>query len=531
MVLETIHNKHPGQAGMLALAQLIWYPHIHSEIVAQAQACRHCTEKDKKILKHDVLTNEEMWRYDGLSEDNLDIAYKEPENPTPISIDSDESDNMPLRPRSPRKITPSEIHFTIGDKTSKLVVNKRNVAKKTITRKTKEPRPTLAPQWNIIPDGTITNYTPHTITVDTPLRKNTVNRKSDIAIATETKPRLIHMVACKTVGEYKRNQEKIRKFCLDEARNNASRNQQPNQGPSAESIWTKEKVKKLAQTNQQQQQQRTPKRKASTKPAPPRTPKTNKRKLSASKSPAQVSFNMRAQQAALNYASESPKKKHPLSNKVVQFTDDTNDNPDTVIYNIQQDPDVYTPFRIVTSSNPSIFSDPAFTNSQDHQPISSETDLQEECQISIIPAPTKSTTKTTVQVQMDTTEDTATKNETIHMDQNIGDSIIVEDQLKPPSVIFLDSPDGDPEGAGNNPSQLPHSTSELENEENQANPPTTQAVTSKAPTATTTLYTTSCDSPSGTSSVYATPPFHPTKERTQTVVLLMCKLRNSQTNC
>ena len=33
---------------------------------------------DKKILKHDVLTNEEMWRYDGPSEDNLDIAYIEP---------------------------------------------------------------------------------------------------------------------------------------------------------------------------------------------------------------------------------------------------------------------------------------------------------------------------------------------------------------------------------------------------------------------------------------------------------------------
>ena len=147
-----------------------------------------------------------MWRHDGLSEVNLDIAYKEPENPTPISIDSDESDNMPLRPRSPRKITPSEIHFTIGDKTIKILVNKRNVARKTITRKTKELRPTLAPQWNIIPDGTITNYTPHTITVDTPLRKNTVIRKSDIAIATETKPRLIHMVACKTVGEIKRNQ-------------------------------------------------------------------------------------------------------------------------------------------------------------------------------------------------------------------------------------------------------------------------------------------------------------------------------------
>ena len=30
------------------------------------------------------------------------------------------------------------------------------------------------------------------------------------------------MVACKTVGEYKRNHEKIRNFCLEEARNNAA---------------------------------------------------------------------------------------------------------------------------------------------------------------------------------------------------------------------------------------------------------------------------------------------------------------------
>ena len=223
-----------------------------------------------------------MWRYEGLSEDNLDVAYKQPENPTPISIDSDDSDNMPLRPRSPRKITPSEIHFTIGDKTTKIVANKRNVAKETITRKTKEHRPTLAPQWNIMPNGTITNYTPHTITVDTPLRKNTVIGKSDIAIATETKPRLIHMVACKTVGEYKRNQEKIRNFCLEEARNNSTRNQQKNQGPSTESNWTNEKVMKLAQANQQEQQ-RTHKRKASAKPTPQRTPKTNKKKIIRSK--------------------------------------------------------------------------------------------------------------------------------------------------------------------------------------------------------------------------------------------------------
>ena len=51
------------------------------------------------------------------------------------------------------------------------------------------------------------------------------------------------------------------------------------------------------------------------------------------------------------------------------------------------------------------------------------------------------------------------------MDQDIGDSLILEDQLRPPSVIFLDSPNGDLEGPSNNPSPLPHTTFEIENEE------------------------------------------------------------------
>ena len=133
----------------------------------------------------------------------------------------------------------------------------------------------------------------------------------------------------------------------------------------------------------------------------------------------------------------------------------------------------------MASSNPSIFSDPTFTNSQDHQPLSSDTELQEECPISIIPAPTKSSTKASEQVQMDTTEYTATEKETIQMDQDIGDSLIVEDQLRPPSVIFLDSPNGDLEGQSNNPSPLPHTTFEIENEKKQAKPTTIQVVTSK----------------------------------------------------
>ena len=154
-------------------------------------------------------------------------------------------------------ITPSEIHFTLGDKTTKYIRTRKNIARKSLARKTKEPRHTLAPQWNIIEDGTITGYSPHTITLDTPLRKNTVIRKNDLAIVTEkktlpthqkveNKPRLIHMVACKTVGEYKRNQEKIKKFCLEEAK------QKKIQERSApinvdNTKWTPENVRKRQQ--------------------------------------------------------------------------------------------------------------------------------------------------------------------------------------------------------------------------------------------------------------------------------------------
>ena len=81
----------------------------------------------------------------------------------------------------------------------------------------------LKPLWSIIPDGTIVDYTPHTITIDTHNRKNTVIRNNDIAISSETRPapqepklRLINFVACKTIGDYNRNKRKIEKFCLAE---------------------------------------------------------------------------------------------------------------------------------------------------------------------------------------------------------------------------------------------------------------------------------------------------------------------------
>ena len=71
LVLQTIHSKHPGQAGMLALARLTWYPHIHSEIVAPAQSCRHCIDKGKNSKS--ILAKNNLGTLSKLSEPNEKI--------------------------------------------------------------------------------------------------------------------------------------------------------------------------------------------------------------------------------------------------------------------------------------------------------------------------------------------------------------------------------------------------------------------------------------------------------------------------
>ena len=116
---------------------------------------------------------EEICKRDGESKADLDIRYRSDsddegqQSPTlsntaptgnqrqPEVISSNDSENVPLAiaPKTqklPRKIYPSEIHFTIGDKTTKFIKTRKNIARKSLARKTKEPRHTLAPQWNII---------------------------------------------------------------------------------------------------------------------------------------------------------------------------------------------------------------------------------------------------------------------------------------------------------------------------------------------------------------------------------------------
>ena len=133
---------------------------------------------DQATLRQPPLPRELIWDYDNDSEPELDIQYKAQSQPA-RSSDSDDSENAPLlsHTRVPGKIIPDRPEITFGDETSSVVYNKKNFARKTIARKVPEPRGTLKPQWNIIPDGTVTKYTPHTITLDTNTRKYTVIRK------------------------------------------------------------------------------------------------------------------------------------------------------------------------------------------------------------------------------------------------------------------------------------------------------------------------------------------------------------------
>ena len=48
-VLEDIHSTHPGSFAVLSLAQNIWWPNIHRDILAKASECKDCTEIGKNL--------------------------------------------------------------------------------------------------------------------------------------------------------------------------------------------------------------------------------------------------------------------------------------------------------------------------------------------------------------------------------------------------------------------------------------------------------------------------------------------------
>ena len=48
-VLEDIRSTHPGNFAMLSLAQNIWWPYIHRDILAKASECKACTDFGKNL--------------------------------------------------------------------------------------------------------------------------------------------------------------------------------------------------------------------------------------------------------------------------------------------------------------------------------------------------------------------------------------------------------------------------------------------------------------------------------------------------
>ena len=130
----------------------------------------------KRNMKKPVLKQEGLWRLDGTREDELDIQHLDSPPRRVMSADyqlSQDSNEQPVVAKS-SKINSSEIifpigdknnivktirnPFSVGDKTTKLIYIKNNVARKLTARKAKEPSPTLALLSNIKQNGTITDY-------------------------------------------------------------------------------------------------------------------------------------------------------------------------------------------------------------------------------------------------------------------------------------------------------------------------------------------------------------------------------------
>ena len=49
LVIDSLHQTHPGQTGMLRLADLMWFPRFHWELAANTQSCGDCIKKSKNL--------------------------------------------------------------------------------------------------------------------------------------------------------------------------------------------------------------------------------------------------------------------------------------------------------------------------------------------------------------------------------------------------------------------------------------------------------------------------------------------------
>ena len=361
-------EAHFGRPPNTELSNIIIKPHITRLTYNKIRSF----VSDKTKLKHPALPREAIWDLEQDSEPELDIQYKD-EEPShsavlrALSPDSSDSENAPLlsHTRVPGRFTPSKLQITFDDKTSTIIYNKKNIARKTIARKINPTtRGSLKPQWNNIPDGTKTNYSPHKITLDTNNRKNTVIRNSDLAIVTQTlpkpsetitnnKPRLKHMVACKTVNEYHSNQRKLRRIYLEEQAARAAQTMtiRPN-SVNREPLGHSD-ILKMAKANQRKQAQQT-----KAKP----NPKGRRKKAENNRA---TTFPQKSKEAAIKHRQQTRSEKRKLlyssssENKSFAKATPSKIQPSSTIrtFNIRESP-AGPNFMITASPDPNDFMNP-----------------------------------------------------------------------------------------------------------------------------------------------------------------------------
>ena len=195
---------------------------------------------------------------------------------------------------------------------------------------------------------------------------------------------------------------------------------------------------------------------------------------------------------------------------------------------MERDSGATTPIKIAASSTANIFSDLNATSQQEPQNITSDDEQQSECPISIIPAPAKKAPEVAEQVQSDPSSNTMEVEELVQTDPKICDNQNTSPVLvavgSHPKVIFLEFPNGDNKSQHQitDPQEDPFTNNtaqsvtnyeqdyspanEIHPDQPRTSPPPNPANADKASTVTTSLYTTRCETPSGTSSVYAIPP-------------------------
>ena len=156
------------------------------------------------------------------------------------------------------------------------------------------------------------------------------------------------MAACKTVGEYKRNQEKIKKFCLEEAKQ--KKMSEPTQSAAKmNTSWTLDKAKKAA-INNQKRQQTTRKTLVTPKKGTNWVKKetSGKRTRTQKKSPGEE-FSQGWKQAALQSSSQFDANRSFLTIDAASILQ----SEDAKQFNI--DSDSSPNYKIITSNDPSLF--------------------------------------------------------------------------------------------------------------------------------------------------------------------------------